>query len=317
MPMKTVVRDKRKESVEQDSDFFVALDTELQSWAPNTGKVASRYESTSIAGVFNFKTNVGSTIQLVATISEPIEAILGFHSTLVLNIASAFEIISLYPATSFLHNQSLYLLDTKIPKIRDAMQKYENRKWDTVTMLPATTALDYSSELSLKTRWIGDDHCWILKLPFIPGLPSAEHDRLRVTSWRITYAKHDEARMVKNRLDKTEAYSAYTVTWQAEMAVLWHPCFHPSKNEIETHGYCSTDDTEHYDTPDNTPTPPLQTYPDDTAVDGAMSELYAEEAVHCEHNEQAFTGKDEHCGDIDVITDFDWTSDDGSEGSEW
>ncbi|EEB91118.1 hypothetical protein MPER_10578, partial [Moniliophthora perniciosa FA553] len=214
-----------KESVQQDDDFFKAFESETLKWSPNTGSVADRYEATTIAGVFNFRNSMGNVIQLVATKVEAIEVILGFHSTLVMNIATAHEVISLYPNMSFIQFKSLYLLDTSQQKVAEAKMKYEQRGWETTTMISAVDALNPNSEISLKTRWIGDKHCWIIKMIPIEGVLPTCYDNFKVTSWCLSYPLEDGARVIRNRMKSTWLNSQYVITWEAERAAMQHPCF--------------------------------------------------------------------------------------------
>ncbi|KAK7020667.1 hypothetical protein VNI00_017657 [Paramarasmius palmivorus] len=225
-PLPTVIEGNRTKSVQQMAVFEEAVVVELATWKPNTGDIADRYEGSAIAGVFNFKKGEQKRIQLVATRSDPIEAILGFHSTLVMNIATATHLIALYPATSFIDKQAIYLKDFSSSVIK-AVKKYEQRGWETVDMISAEEALHAKSERSFKVRWVGDSHSWITKLADIPGfaVPVDAYKTLWVTSWHLYCPEPRSIRVMLNKLKSRSLQRTYTIVWEVERAVWAHPCF--------------------------------------------------------------------------------------------
>ncbi|KAK7032217.1 hypothetical protein VNI00_013391 [Paramarasmius palmivorus] len=233
VPLSTVMEGNKKKSEQQMDIFEEAVLAELSSWVPNTGDITDRYKNSAIAGVFNFAKDSGEKIQLVATRGEPIEAILGFHSTLVMNFATTTHICSLYPTKSFINKEAIYVKDFTLPVIK-AVQKYEQRGWSTVNMISAEEALDGNSEISFKTRWIGDSHCWITKLPDIPNFttPSDAYRNLWTTSWHIHCPGPHSIRLVINRFQSRSLQQSYLVTWEVEKAIWAHPCFRMLEEKI-------------------------------------------------------------------------------------
>ncbi|KAK7051110.1 hypothetical protein VNI00_005222 [Paramarasmius palmivorus] len=218
-PLAAVRDGNRLRSVEQSPDFAAAVETELRSCNPNTGTVEDRYENTTIAGVFNFEREGGARIQIVATRGEPVETILGFHSTAVMNIATATQVISLYPRTTFVHHKSLFLRPPN-QAVFNARVKYTSRGWSCVDTIPAVDYLEYGSELSGCTRWVGDPRCWTINLTPLPqdaSLDSA-YAHLLTTSWNIRQIDATSARIVKTRLTSPLLSNSYVVTWEAEQA---------------------------------------------------------------------------------------------------
>ncbi|KAK7019647.1 hypothetical protein VNI00_018032 [Paramarasmius palmivorus] len=225
LPLATVQEGSRKTSVEQSSDFVLAVEAEFSTKAPNTGTVAERYDESAVAGVFNFLNKRGKQIQLVATRGEPIEAILGFYSTLVMNVATATQVVCMYPITSFVRRWALYLRPYTWSVIR-ARIKYEIRGWKSMDLVTADEAADVENELSVKTRWFGDKHCWVINLPPLQTpLQFDAYRSLRVTSWSLRYSAVAGARIVMNSMHLPSLSDTYVVTWEAERAVWHHPCF--------------------------------------------------------------------------------------------
>ncbi|KAK7018724.1 hypothetical protein VNI00_018284 [Paramarasmius palmivorus] len=225
-PLSTVMEGKRVKSLEQSPVFPEAVDAALASHHPGAGTVAERYDDCSVAGVFNFRNEDGMNVQVVATKGEPVEAILGFYSTLVMNVATATQVVSLYPMTSFVKRWAMYLRPYTWSVIH-ARIKYEFRGWQSVDMVTAAQAASVDNELSVKTRWFGDRHCWIIDLPPLAN-PVSKRDAfhsLKVTSWSLRYSAVSGARILVNRMTLPSLSSSYVITWEAERAVWHHPCF--------------------------------------------------------------------------------------------
>ncbi|KAK7049486.1 hypothetical protein VNI00_005517 [Paramarasmius palmivorus] len=233
VPLATVLVGKKRRSEAQPANFMEALTDEFMKARPNTGSVADRYEMTGIAGVFNFCKSGGPKVQVVAVHQEPIAVILGFYSTLVLNIATATEVVSLYPWTSFVENRALYLKRATLA-VEAARSKYESRGWTSLTMLTPDQYLSPNSELSTKIRWFGDGHSWIVRFSPMVDLPNASriYDFLAVTSWHLSCWDPGYITMAVNRLDRDYFARPYFVHSSAEFAVREHPCFESPKSRI-------------------------------------------------------------------------------------
>ncbi|KAK7032072.1 hypothetical protein VNI00_013441 [Paramarasmius palmivorus] len=223
VPLTTVVRDGVKVSEQQDPDFEVAVRAEFCHSIPNTGDVADRYELTTIGGVFNFVKDGGSKVQVVSARTEPVEAILA----LVMNIATATEVISFYPRTSFVYKRALYLKQFT-GAVAAAKEKYEARGWESYDVLSAVEFLRRGLEVSGKIRWVGDPHCWVVLFPPLSGYRRGVDDvyaALKVTSWHLFCPDPDCTRVMKNRMENGSLLRSYVVVWNAMMAVWHHPCF--------------------------------------------------------------------------------------------
>ncbi|ESK93948.1 hypothetical protein Moror_12941 [Moniliophthora roreri MCA 2997] len=138
-PMETTMDGKKKEMVQQPSNFYDTVESESKSWVPNTADCQNK--------------------------GRPIHVIMGFHSMAVMNFVTATEIISLYPYNTFILMKNLYLMDLDDPKVMQAKLKYKSRGWESVTMISASEALCHDFEWSLKMRSVGGEHCWVIQLP--------------------------------------------------------------------------------------------------------------------------------------------------------
>ncbi|KAG0706494.1 hypothetical protein DFH29DRAFT_1076935 [Suillus ampliporus] len=124
-----------------------------------------------IAGVYTFKRFVamdGATVELKVQVMEttcnPIEAIMKFHSTCVMNIITFDAAYSFYPVATFEERSAL-----KIPGSRhrpDVIEKYVKRGWRVYAVFRPgdIMRLCTSPFFPNKTWWVGDRHCWSIPL---------------------------------------------------------------------------------------------------------------------------------------------------------
>ncbi|KAF9061531.1 hypothetical protein BDP27DRAFT_1189021, partial [Rhodocollybia butyracea] len=120
------------------------------------------YDDKKIAGVWTFSRH-GSVIQLIGSIHAPLEVILSFHSTCVMNIITHNAAYSLFPSLTF--NESVTLMTNRphplTEKQRDALTKYKNRGFDLIDSIQPQVSGNPESALTfLVPRHVGDKHCW-------------------------------------------------------------------------------------------------------------------------------------------------------------
>ncbi|KAG1815347.1 hypothetical protein EV424DRAFT_1412293 [Suillus variegatus] len=130
---------------------------------------STRYSN--IAEVYNFKRFmiideelVALQVQVIETINNPIDTIMKYHSTCVMNIITFDAAYSFYPIATFEDRSAL-----KIPGSRhrpDVLAKYIKRGWRAYSLFrPGDLARPYESPfLPNITRWVGDRHCWTVPL---------------------------------------------------------------------------------------------------------------------------------------------------------
>ncbi|KAK7445069.1 hypothetical protein VKT23_014931 [Stygiomarasmius scandens] len=104
------------------------------------------YRNTGISKVLNYERD-GQKVQIVATVWSPIDVILGFHSTVVMNFLT------------FSHAYSLKSRNSKA-----ALEKYEDRGWSRVFVPSFDDFLQPSSEVYHGERCVGDTATWVRKL---------------------------------------------------------------------------------------------------------------------------------------------------------
>ncbi|KAI0341020.1 hypothetical protein BDW22DRAFT_1296455, partial [Trametopsis cervina] len=141
-------------TVHQPQDFLTALNTE-----DLMGDDDVDYPSTGIYTILTFKRNDSKDIltrkvQIIVAWRTPMEVILGFHSTCVMNFITHTTAYSLYPRATFEDTKSLVLLDT--PLQSHALQKYQERGWTLVRQLHFP---DFDLDLSFRS--LVDNRTWI------------------------------------------------------------------------------------------------------------------------------------------------------------
>ncbi|KAG2123282.1 hypothetical protein DEU56DRAFT_830141 [Suillus clintonianus] len=152
-----------------------------------TGEDVRSTRYSNIAEVYTFKrlVDIGGElvelqIQVIETICNPIDTIMKYHSTCVMNIITFNAAYSFYPIATFEDRSAV-----KIPGSRhrpDVLAKYVKRGWRVYSVFrPKDIAQPYKSPfLPNVTRWVGDRHCWTIPLdtsgvgPRTASSPSSE-----------------------------------------------------------------------------------------------------------------------------------------------
>ncbi|KAK7036589.1 hypothetical protein VNI00_011522 [Paramarasmius palmivorus] len=203
--------------------FEPATRAEFSKGVPNTADIDQFCDDSTVAGVFVFKNSKEKTIRLISTRSQPIEPILSFHSTILMNFATSTQYFSLYPKTTFVDKRILKL-QTPTHTIQNVHAEFEKKGWSVFGQLTGEQSLHPDHELSLQTRWVGDTHTWIIDMDAIDEAED-EYQTLRVTSWDLGSYDIAGPQIILHRLESRYLLSSYTMSAEAEQAVWRHPCF--------------------------------------------------------------------------------------------
>ncbi|KAF9478300.1 hypothetical protein BDN70DRAFT_860277 [Pholiota conissans] len=126
-------------------------------------------------------------IQLVMAYNCPLETILNFHSTNVMNLITSDTAYSFFPNASFVEDRAVSLGGMHL-HFRSAQRKYQRRGWVIQSNVSFREILDTESEFGAAVRFVGDNKCWTIPLgnelnrPFLYA-PEA-------SSWRIEHDVH-------------------------------------------------------------------------------------------------------------------------------
>ncbi|KAJ7597812.1 hypothetical protein C8J56DRAFT_883158 [Mycena floridula] len=145
-----------------DMDVYVSVEHAqglIESWLPR--------------GLINLFNEDGKNIQVVIVQHSPVKAILGFHSTAVMNFITGSRAFSLYPYASFVEQMNLMTgtLTDKFVALM-AIAKYEQRGYATVNQLEDRefVHIDANDPVSIpefgsfceRVRIIGDAETWTI-----------------------------------------------------------------------------------------------------------------------------------------------------------
>ncbi|TFK63206.1 hypothetical protein BDN72DRAFT_902591 [Pluteus cervinus] len=128
------------------------------------------FQAKSVKRVLRFEREcrgVNQSIHWVVTEHSPIEAILQFNLTCVMNFFTHESAFSLFPVMTF-DQRRTFTVGPYSPSIHDFYNTYEYRGWEVV--MPPLTDEDW---MPPKVRYIGDAHCWKMENIF-PTLPPLE-----------------------------------------------------------------------------------------------------------------------------------------------
>ncbi|KAJ7635114.1 hypothetical protein FB45DRAFT_1143097 [Roridomyces roridus] len=139
----------------------------------------SRYPANGIVDMLEF-TKGDKKIQLMLAKASPVEVILDFHSTVVMNLISHASAYSLYPWSTFVTKRAVQV-GYSMTSREEGRQKYIDRGWQMSSSAPTSTEFQ-------GLRWVGDRHTWTLPLP-LPAKAS-KTDFATGNSWKFDPQTH-------------------------------------------------------------------------------------------------------------------------------
>ncbi|TFK82608.1 hypothetical protein K466DRAFT_500003, partial [Polyporus arcularius HHB13444] len=190
----------------QPSEFEAAATEAL------SGMTATPYGMPGIAAVMNFTRRCDpradmSTydaqnesklkVQLIVARKTPMEVVLGFHSTCVMNVISFEKAYCLFPRATLEERVSLLSSSSagRSNRRRQSVAKYATRGFAIIERIPSTD-LRSPSLFALGWRWIDDSSSWVIALntrdvapPASPNRrsPPLVHDPVVVCNWEVQY----------------------------------------------------------------------------------------------------------------------------------
>ncbi|KAI0684139.1 hypothetical protein BC835DRAFT_1293861 [Cytidiella melzeri] len=186
----------------QDADFEVAALDEREA-RETVGAYPNDYAMKGVSAVFTFAKSSSQgehdlQVQVIVASRSPMEVILYFHSTVVMNVISWDRAYCLYPRATLEDRTSLLVRRYGV-LIRNIVTKYTARGWAFIYSCPASRRKDLA--LTFVPRWIGDGRSWVIKLPTegVTAPPSFNsisrpltRDPCCLTSWRLLPRDEDE-----------------------------------------------------------------------------------------------------------------------------
>ncbi|KAJ7830875.1 hypothetical protein B0H14DRAFT_2365524 [Mycena olivaceomarginata] len=118
----------------------------------------------NIAAVYTFLWGERK-VQIISTHCPVLKLILGFHSTVVMNLITHSTIYSLYPHATFQSGLNLHLMcDGRESDQHVAREKYDRRGWTTVRELSNAPFETVHQALTMRARWLGDRYTLSIQL---------------------------------------------------------------------------------------------------------------------------------------------------------
>ncbi|KAK7437109.1 hypothetical protein VKT23_018735 [Stygiomarasmius scandens] len=178
----------------QATSFPKAINACLTS-ASHPQSFNTDYPLPGILDVFSFARN-GKTVQLIVCKNSPIEVILAFHSTCVMNIITYHFAIFFYPISTLLERQSV-IIPNEWGAHKPGVLKYHERGWLCRASPTVVQYLSPYNEMSHVVRHVGDAFCYCHPLterartePFSVIYPS-----LAAHSWNLRMTSSSSATM--------------------------------------------------------------------------------------------------------------------------
>ncbi|KAF9522295.1 hypothetical protein CPB83DRAFT_864681 [Crepidotus variabilis] len=169
-----------------------SLEEELKFTFPGfVTQTTALFESTSagyfgrgVANVYNFyKYYPERKIQLITCHHAPLEVVLNFHSTCVMNLITHDKAYALYPKATFEERQSL-VYSTEGVKQDSARKKYVTRGWTMVEHLSPAEVNSDRTAFKSGLRHVGDSLSWTIDL--FPEMRLSE-SFIRTNTWTLCF----------------------------------------------------------------------------------------------------------------------------------
>ncbi|KAF9474977.1 hypothetical protein BDN70DRAFT_884255 [Pholiota conissans] len=143
--------------------------------------------------VFSFeKDNPYRKVQMITSINSPLERILYFHSTCVMNIIAHDTAYSFFPRGTFNERRSLICVVAS-PHNQIGLAKYQKRGWSVELDITRDEFDDSTFSFARGMRYVGDAQCW--KLPVFPKIDAQCVSNIEANSWVVWYNEHLRIRM--------------------------------------------------------------------------------------------------------------------------
>ncbi|KAJ7641791.1 hypothetical protein FB45DRAFT_901016 [Roridomyces roridus] len=148
----------------------------LQQLPFSVAEKGPSYLGRGISDVLDFQKG-DKKVQLIIGALTPMETILSFHTTCVMNIISHTSAYALYPRSTFIDNKAL-IIETVGAGQEAGRQKYAERGWELIHW----PSVSHRSEIGVRVlRWVGDRFTW--KIPISNA--HLDMDMSPLTSWSI------------------------------------------------------------------------------------------------------------------------------------
>ncbi|KAL1750360.1 hypothetical protein FB107DRAFT_279706 [Schizophyllum commune] len=149
------------------------------------------YDKESLLDAFSFvrPCSPNTIIQVMVAAHSPIDAVLDFHSTIVMNFITHRAAYALYPSNTFGAKIGICFEDDTI---NGAASKYRARGWNVRCAFEDRALTELGPEIMCTERYVGDKYTWTV------NLPDEEEDALDsvlFNSWSLRWAEAGRLRL--------------------------------------------------------------------------------------------------------------------------
>ncbi|KZV70733.1 hypothetical protein PENSPDRAFT_432296 [Peniophora sp. CONT] len=205
----------------QDPNAHVALNNLLHAenmygnLAP--APVMEGYLGRGIRNVLDF-TRGDKKIQLITSKKAPLDIILLFHSTCVMNVITHQHAYALFPRATLEDRVTLAINTAGEGERWDiARAKYAKRGWRVVDLGNEDLAIKESTDFQCMNRWVGDSETWTV--PLLPKLPQLGDDFMTVNAFRLAYTEEHGAEIGYDLCESPRLKFCYTSVRQEREAL--------------------------------------------------------------------------------------------------
>ncbi|KAK0479748.1 hypothetical protein IW261DRAFT_151756 [Armillaria novae-zelandiae] len=169
----------------EDNELLAAMDDDEMI-------LRTKYVLSAIASVKEYRNDEGKVVQVIASHGPPMDIILGFHSTCVMNVISYHYAYCLYPSATISDRVSIAHIGTDTNSAC-ARGKWASRGWQMLRENTSSPRLDLRSV----NRYVGDRYSW--RIPCEGTLTVADvlqnnstrpTDPVKAHSWQLVYSCH-------------------------------------------------------------------------------------------------------------------------------
>ncbi|KAF9474978.1 hypothetical protein BDN70DRAFT_841545 [Pholiota conissans] len=163
--------------------------------------------------VFTFKKeDPPRKIQMITSLHSPLDRVLNFHSTCVMNVITHDTAYAFFPKGTFDERRAIYCVNT-IAHTAGAIEKYIQRGWDINKYITRHEFDDPAFAFSRGLRHVGDAKCW--KLPVLPKVAVDQcqrpHGDIESNSWLMKYDRQLQLKMSYCVLNSPRFLGAYLI----------------------------------------------------------------------------------------------------------
>ncbi|KAF8185704.1 hypothetical protein BJ912DRAFT_972907 [Pholiota molesta] len=146
-------------------------------------------------------------VQMITSLNSPLERILSFHSTCVMNVITHNAAYSFFPRGTFIERRAQACTDRTTAMA--AFKKYRERGWSLNQFITRDEFDDSTFAFARGIRYVGDAQCWTIPILAQTELPSLSN--IESNSWLVEYTEHFFIKMAYSVVKSPRLRSTYLI----------------------------------------------------------------------------------------------------------